>query len=104
MLLKNATEVKWFHRYIWDKHTCNKRPGIDRIHFIDRRVNFVDVNGNRMKASAPFGSMIVVFQKEKKGERKEEERPNNNAVVNYIYGRRAITRHASAAAGLSSIT
>lgn len=52
MLLPARTDTKWFHEYIYNKQ---------EIRFIKGRLKF----GNS-KNSAPFPSMIVVFEKKEK--------------------------------------
>ena len=51
MLLPVRTDTKWFHNYIYGKA---------EIRFIKGRLKFGDA-----KNSAPFPSMIVIFNKEK---------------------------------------
>ena len=51
MLIPARTDTIMFHKYIWGKA---------EIRFIKGRVNF-EINGRRCKKSAPFPSMIVVF-------------------------------------------
>ena len=50
MLLPARTDTRWFHEYIWNKA---------EIRFIKGRLKF----GNS-KNSAPFPSMVVIFQRE----------------------------------------
>jgi len=49
-LLASRTDVKWFHKYIYNK------PNVE-IRFIKGRLHFGD-----SKNSAPFPSMIVIFR------------------------------------------
>ena len=51
MLLPARTDTRWFHKYIYNKA---------KIRFIKGRLKFGD-----SKNSAPFPSMIVIFNKEK---------------------------------------
>lgn len=55
MLLPARTDTKWFHKYIY-------KEGSVQIRFIKGRLKF----GNS-KNSAPFPSMIVIFEKQEKG-------------------------------------
>ncbi|MCL6598975.1 MAG: phage N-6-adenine-methyltransferase [Alicyclobacillus macrosporangiidus] len=68
-LLPARTDTKWFHRYVWDKHTKRPRPGVD-VEFLEGRVKFLDLDGNPTN-SAPFPSMIVVFQEDLKADVRE---------------------------------
>lgn len=49
-LLASRTDVKWFHKYIYNK------PNVE-VRFIKGRLHFGD-----SKNSAPFPSMIVIFR------------------------------------------
>lgn len=66
MLLPARTDTRWFHDYIYNKA---------EIRFIPGRLKF-----NSQKNSAPFPSMVVVFQKSTKKEEWENayEKRNEN--------------------------
>lgn len=81
-LIPARTETKYFHKYIWDKKTGQARPGI-LVEFLEGRVTFGSdnywqwvweqeyINGKENKLykkygkknTAPFPSMIVIFNK-----------------------------------------
>lgn len=61
MLLPARTDTKWFHKYIYQKLFV-------QIRFIKGRLKF----GNS-KNSAPFPSMIVIFEKQSEEKFKKEE-------------------------------
>ena len=56
-LLPVRTDTKWFHQYIYNEQTHNFYPHIE-VRFIKGRLKF----GNS-KNSAPFPSMLVVFNR-----------------------------------------
>ncbi len=62
MLIKATTDVSWFHDYLYHK------PNIE-VRFLKGRLHFVDINGQRLKNTAPFASMIVVMGGGIEGER-----------------------------------
>jgi len=55
-LLPARTDTKYFHGYIWDKHSHRPKPGVE-VRFLQGRLRFVGA-----KSSAPFPSMIVIFR------------------------------------------
>ncbi len=55
MLIRSATDTKYFHRYIWDRNRNMYRPGVE-VRFPEGRLKF----GNAA-TSAPFPSVIVIF-------------------------------------------
>jgi len=55
-LLPARTDTKYFHRYIWDKHSHRPKPGVE-VRFLQGRLKFVGA-----KSSAPFPSMVVIFR------------------------------------------
>lgn len=57
LLVASRTDTKWFHRYVL--------PYAKEIRFIQGRVRFVNNSG--VRNSAPFPSMIVVFDGRKLG-------------------------------------
>jgi phage N-6-adenine-methyltransferase len=57
MLLPARTDTKVFHADIWDASAHKPRPWVREVRFLPGRVRFVGA-----PASAPFPSMIVVFQ------------------------------------------
>lgn len=57
LLIPSRTDTSYFHDYIYGK---------TEIRFIRGRLKFEDENGNTSKNSAPFPSMIVIYNK--KGE------------------------------------
>jgi len=60
MLLKATTDVKWWHKFVWDKtkHCC--RPGVS-VRFPEGRLCF-DIPGKK-KGPAPFPSAIIIFRR-----------------------------------------
>lgn len=54
MLIPSRTDTRWFHEYVYQKQ---------EIRFIKGRIRFVGQDGEK-KQSAPFLSMIVVFNGE----------------------------------------
>lgn len=56
-LLPVRTDTRWFHKYIYDQETEYYRQNVD-VRFIKGRLKF----GNA-KNTAPFPSMIVIFNK-----------------------------------------
>lgn len=72
-LLPARTDTKWYHKYIWDKHNDKFRDGVSGS-FLQGRLTFGTDEYWQMlweqqkvpygkKNSAPFPSMIVVFNK-----------------------------------------
>lgn len=55
MLIPARTDTEWFHKYIY------KKDGV-KILFLKGRIKFTDNSGNILN-SAPFPSMIVVFNR-----------------------------------------
>jgi site-specific DNA-methyltransferase (adenine-specific) len=56
-LLPARTDTRMFHRYIWDEKVRRPRTGVE-VRLLRGRLRFVGA-----PASAPFPSMIVVFNK-----------------------------------------
>lgn len=55
MLIPSRTDTRWFHDYIYNKA---------EIRFIKGRLKFINrLNENYKSQSAPFPSMIVVYNK-----------------------------------------
>jgi phage N-6-adenine-methyltransferase len=74
MLLPARTDVKWFHRYVWDQSTPKDRV---EIRFIEGRVRF-EVNGKRLDP-APFSSVIVIFRP-KQQQQKQQQQINRSST------------------------
>jgi len=55
-LMKSTTDTQWWHRYVWDTRGHTVRPGVS-VRFLRGRLKFGD-----SAASAPFPSVIVIFE------------------------------------------
>lgn len=55
-LLPSRTETRWWHDYIWDRDKHKPQKGIE-VRFLKGRLKF-----HRAPSSAPFPSVIIVFQ------------------------------------------
>lgn len=60
-LIPARTDTRYFHAYIWDREFECCRPGVS-IRFLKGRVKFGSPDPMQAQNSAPFPSMIVVFQ------------------------------------------
>lgn len=56
LLIPARTDTSYFHRYIY---------GVAEVHFVRGRLHFTDENGNSYPP-APFPSMVVVYNGEKR--------------------------------------
>lgn len=78
-LLPARTDTKWFHNYIWNEELCVPYNWINRIEFLSGRIKFVGA-----KHSAPFPSMVVIFNNSKLIEAREAiVAYNKPRAVNY---------------------
>jgi site-specific DNA-methyltransferase (adenine-specific) len=59
MLIPSRTDTKWFHTYIYNKAEIRFLKG--RLKFINRLLPSWRIDGNFKMQSAPFPSMVVVF-------------------------------------------
>jgi len=59
MLIPSRTDTKWFHKYIYNKAEIRFLQG--RLKFINRLLPSWNPEGNFKLQSAPFPSMVVVF-------------------------------------------
>lgn len=59
LLLPARTDTYWFHKYIWNHDKHKTHAWVQRLEFLPGRLKFESREGS--KNSAPFGSMIVVF-------------------------------------------
>ena len=64
MLIPARTDTIWFHNYILDKAEIRFLKG--RLKFINRLLPSYREDGNFKASSAPFPSMIVVYQNKPK--------------------------------------
>ena len=60
MCIPSRTDTKWFHEYIYGKAEIRFLKG--RLKFINRLLPSYKEDGNFKVSSAPFPSMVVVFQ------------------------------------------
>lgn len=62
MLIPARTDTKWFHDWIWDRELAEPQFPLV-IRFLKGRLRMFDYETNSMsKHTAPFPSMIVLFQ------------------------------------------
>lgn len=74
MLLPARTDVKWFHRYVWDQSTPKDRV---EVRFIEGRVRF-EVNGKRLDP-APFSSVIVIFRSKQQKQKQQQQQQTSRS-------------------------
>lgn len=64
MLIPSATEIKSFHKYIWDKNKHKTKEGIE-LRFYEGRISFKGYNSKgkyTTKGKGQSGSMLVIFR------------------------------------------
>lgn len=63
LLIPARTDTRWFHEHIWDRGLHTTHPFVE-VRFLKGRLKFIDPHGplRHSPNSAPFPSMVVVFQ------------------------------------------
>jgi site-specific DNA-methyltransferase (adenine-specific) len=60
LLLKSTTDVKWFHRFVYDEEAGAFRHGV-KARFIKGRLKFMSRVEGESGQVAPFASVVVIF-------------------------------------------